>query len=301
MEKTGERYVGLDIYKQFIMVAMVTKDQKVEMKPQRISIYKFRQWAEDHLRKIDQVALESSINAWWVHNNLKDLAGKVKVANTHKVKMISSGNVKTDQRGATILARLLAANLLPEIWVPPQEVRELCSLISHRKRLVQDRSAAKNRLHSILHRNSIALPKGDPFSQANQGWWEKLEILAVENLQVTHELKQLANLAEMTQEADEQIASLSVQEPWRDQVAFLLQFTDIGLNSVMTILGAIGNISQFPTAKQLVGYSGLGARVYASGQSHRTGKIGKVGRRELRRIMIESAWSAVSFSKHWRT
>jgi len=301
MEETEKRYVGLDVNKQFIMIAMVAKDQEVVMKPKRVEIHKFQQWAEKHIEKTDQVALESSTNAWWVHDCLKGIAGEIKVANTHKVKMISAGNVKTDQRDATILARLLAAGLLPDIWVPPQEVRELRGLIAHRKRLVRDRSAAKNRLHSILHRHSVALPVGDPFSKVNQSWWDQLALSTVEKLQIAHELKQLAHLAEMIQDTDEQVAYLSVQDPWREQVAFLLQFTGIGLNSAMTILGAIGVIDRFPTAKQLIGYSGLGARVYASGQTHRTGKISKVGRRELRRIMIECAWSAVSFSNHWKT
>jgi len=301
MQETQARYVGLDVHKQFIMIALIAKDQKVILKPKRVDIHKFPTWAEEHLNKTDQVALESSTNAWWVYDHLVNIVGEVYVANTHQVKMISAGHVKTDQRDATILARLLAAGLLPTIWVPPQEVRELRSLIAHRKRLVRDRGAVKNRLHSMLHRHSVSLPKGDPFNHTNQSWWDQLALSNIEKLQVSHELKQLAQLASMIKEADEQIAIISVQAPWRDQVAFLLQFTGIGLNSAMTILGAIGKIERFPTAKQLVGYSGLGARVYASGQSHKTGKISKVGRRELRRIMIESAWSAVSFSKHWRT
>lgn len=300
MEETQARYVGLDVHKQFIMIAMVTKHQNVILKPKRVDIHKFRAWAEDHLNKADQVALESSTNAWWVYDCLAGIVGKVNVANTHQVKMISAGHVKTDHRDATVLARLLAAGLLPTIWVPPQEVRELRSLIAHRKRLVRDRGAAKNRLHSMLHRHSVSLPVGDPFNYTNQSWWDQLALSDIEKLQVSHELKQLAQLASMIKEADEQIAITSVQDPWRDQVAFLLQFTGIGLNSAMTILGAIGKIERFPTAKQLVGYSGLGARVYSSGQTHRTGKISKTGRRELRSIMIECAWSAVGFSKYWR-
>jgi len=58
----------------------------------------------------------------------------------------------------------------------------------------------------------------------------------VEEMQIAHELKQLTHLANMIQEADEQISFLSVQDTWRGQVAFLLQFTGIGLNSAMTIL-----------------------------------------------------------------
>jgi len=68
----------------------------------------------------------------------------------------------------------------------------------------------------------------------------------------------------------------------------------------MTILAAIGTISRFPTAKQLVGYAGLGARVHASADRYHTGKISKQGRRELRTALIASAWVAVRWSDYWR-
>ena len=99
---------------------------------------------------------------------------------------------------------------------------------------------------------------------------------------------------------DAEIARLSVQDPWADQVAFLIQMPGIGLLSAMTVLSAIGDIHRFPTAKQLVGYSGLGASVHNSGQTQRTGPITKPGRRELRTTLVESAWLAVTHSPYWR-
>lgn len=68
----------------------------------------------------------------------------------------------------------------------------------------------------------------------------------------------------------------------------------------MTVLSAIGEIQRFPSAKKLVGYSGLGARVHASGQTRRTGRISKEGRSELRTALIEAAWEAVRFDATWK-
>jgi transposase len=68
----------------------------------------------------------------------------------------------------------------------------------------------------------------------------------------------------------------------------------------MTILSAIGQITCFPHADQLVSYSGLAASVHASGQTHRTGAITKQGRRELRTVLVECAWAAVRYSPHWK-
>jgi hypothetical protein len=68
----------------------------------------------------------------------------------------------------------------------------------------------------------------------------------------------------------------------------------------MTILAASGDMHRFPTAKQLVGYAGLGPRIHASGDTRRTGRITKEGRSELRRVLVETAWSAVGTHPHWK-
>ncbi len=89
-------------------------------------------------------------------------------------------------------------------------------------------------------------------------------------------------------------------EPWASQVAFLVQLPGIGVLSAMILLSAIGVISRFPSAKKLVGYSGLGASVHDSGQTHRTGGITKQGRKEVRSTMVEAAWVAVETSPYWK-
>ncbi len=68
----------------------------------------------------------------------------------------------------------------------------------------------------------------------------------------------------------------------------------------MTVLAAIGAIERFPSAKQLVGYAGLGAGVHASGETYRTGGITKDGRRELRWVLVEAAQTAVRSHPYWR-
>jgi len=68
----------------------------------------------------------------------------------------------------------------------------------------------------------------------------------------------------------------------------------------LVVLSAVGDISRFPSAKKLVGYAGLGARIHASGLSFRTGGITKQGRKELRAALVEAAWITVRFDPAWR-
>ena len=191
-------------------------------------------------------------------------------------------------------------SLIPAIWVPPHHVRELRGLVAHRKRLVSQRSAAKNRLHSLLHRHNILPAGGDIFSTHSHNWWDSLPISHTEKLRARQDLAVIGHLSPLIGEVETELARLSVSEAWADQVTYLIQLPSIGLLTAMTILGAIGDISRFSTAKKLVGYGGLGARIHASGQVRRSGGITKQGRRELRAAMIEAAWAAVRTHPHWK-
>jgi transposase len=88
----------------------------------------------------------------------------------HQVRLIAQSRVKTDARDALALAKLLAAELVPTVWVPSLEVRELRLLAGQRQRLVKQRTQAKNRLQAILMSNHILPPVGEPFSAKNRGW-----------------------------------------------------------------------------------------------------------------------------------
>jgi transposase len=96
---------------------------------------------------------------------------------------------------------------------------------------------------------------------------------------------------------EEAMLALAVHD---ERVVLLLQLPGVGLISALTLLAAIGDISRFPLAKKLVGYSGLGARVHDSGQTRRTGRITKAGRREIRAAIIEIAHTAARTHPHWQ-
>jgi hypothetical protein len=127
-----------------------------------------------------------------------------------------------------------------------------------------------------------------------------LNLLPSEKLRVQQDLTSLDHLAPPLAAVETELARLSTLDPWASQAAFLIQLPGIGLIIAMTILSAIGDISRFSSAKKLVGYAGLGARVHASGQTHRTGGITKQGRRELRAALVEAAWVAVDTHPYWR-
>jgi len=69
-----------------------------------------------------------------------------------------------------------------------------------------------------------------------------------------------------------------------------------GVNAIVaaTFLAAVGDVSRFPTSRQLVGYLGLDSRVRQSGSTPAThGRISQQGSASARHALVEAAWSVV--------
>jgi transposase len=228
------------------------------------------------------------------------LVQEVKIAHPLVLKLMSSARVKTDPRDTLHLARLLVARLIPEVWVPPPPVRELRSVVAHRQRLVRHRTQARNRLHSVLHAQQLVPPTGRLGSSAQQAWWDQVELAVLERLRVQQDLTILQTVDQLIATVDAECTRLSTQDPWKDVVPFLMQLPGFAVVTRLTLLAAIGDLTRFPSAKKLVGYRGLGASVHASGQTQRTGPITKPGRREVRTVLVEAAWSAVEHHPFWK-
>jgi len=161
------RYIGLDIHKHYSVVAGVDREGEEVLEACWIAHEDLEKWSAKHLRSSDRVVIESTTNAWHVYDLLEPLVAKVLVANPIKVKQIACARVKTDKKDTLILARLLAANLVPTVWVPPRHVRELRQLISQRRKLVGMHTQVVNRMHSVSHRFS-----GKRYGLARETGWD---------------------------------------------------------------------------------------------------------------------------------
>jgi transposase len=294
------RFIAIDIHKHYLMIGGIDAQQRLVLPPRKVELHRWLDWAAANLLTTDAVVLEATTNAWTIYDQVVKLVGRAVVVHPAKVKLIADARVKTDRVDVLTLAKLLRADMLPEVWVPPTHVRDLRALLSHRRRLVVLQTTAKNRLQSVLHRLNLKPPKGELFAQKQRGWWDELELSTTERLRVDQDLATLAHVKAQIETVDAELRRLSTSEEWADQVPYLVQLPGIGLLTAMTILGAVGDVTRFGSAKQLVGYAGLGAGVHASGKTHRDKGITKQGRRELRFVMVEAARAAVQTHEYWK-
>jgi len=113
------RYEALDMHKHYCVVVAVNREGQVVLQPVRVEHQDLETWLKKNLCPSDYVVIESTMNAWHVYDLLEPLVERALVANPIKVKQIACARVKTDIRDTLILAQLLAANLVPVVWVPP--------------------------------------------------------------------------------------------------------------------------------------------------------------------------------------
>jgi len=295
-----QRFIAIDSHKHYVMVGGQNTHQEWLLRPRRVQMSRFRDWALQNLKPGDAVVLETTSNVWDIYDIVSPLATKTVVANAYAVRQIAEARVKTDTEDVKRLLTLLIGNIVPEVWVPPMHVRELRSLISLRWRLSKQITMSKNRLHSIVQRFNLNPPEGQLLADKNLSWWDRQEFSDLTDFQVDLDLHIVECLEAQKAMIDQKLAELSNTEPWASEMPYLMQIPGFGLILSMITLSAIGDVSRFESSKKLVGYAGLGAGVHDSGKKHQDKSITKEGRKELRWALVEAAWGAVRSDPYWK-
>jgi len=296
-----KRYIALDIHKKYCVIAGVDRDGRVVLQPVRVEYADLEGWLKKNLRSSDHVVIESTTNTWHVYDLLVPLVERVVVANPIQVKQIAQARVKTDIRDTLILARLLAANLVPEVWVPPAHVRELRQLLSQRRQLVETHTQIVNRMHSVAHRHHLKHERGKRFNERNTAWRKDKRLSKVEQFQLELEMENRAYIEKQISRIGKEVAKMSHRKPWAQDMTYLMQLPGFGVITAMTVLAAIGEIQRFASARHLASYSGLTPGLEQSGTKHREKGVTKEGRKELRWALVEVAQRAVKSDPVWKT
>jgi transposase len=240
--------------------------------------------------------VEMMSGAVWVRDQLAAVSWDIRLADARKVKAIAPLACKTDRVDARVLADLVRRDLVPEVWVPSLEERANRERLRRRAHLVRLRTSAINRTFGLLtqwglRRNLTALRK--PRAVAELAEHGVPEIWC----------QSITTLLGVIDDLDAQIAPLEAElRPHAradERVKLLITIPGVAELLGLTLASEIGDVARFPTAKKLVGYSGLTPTIKQSGQSSRTGRISKAGPATLRWAAVEAAQHAWRPSSPW--
>lgn len=279
-------FVGMDLHKN--TSTFCVKDYAGNILKQE-KVLTDRNQIRDFMGSLGQsvsIVLEP-VSQWYTYADmLEDLGNDVHLAHPAKVKAIASARIKTDKIDAAVLADLLRADLLPEAYFSPKEVRGWKELVRFRASLINLRTQVKNKIHAILHKHALKHNFSNLFGKGGTEWLSNLTLEEPFKTSLTQYLSLIDFLTKQIDEAETAVEKQVVDEP---QAKLLTSIPGVSYVSALTIIAEIGDIHRFPSAKQLMGYAGLVPSTYSSGDITRHGRITKTGNKWLRYIMVEIA------------
>ena len=283
-------YVGLDIHKSHITVCVLDANGKVKDRWQVRDV-------EQLMRRLGQlppfeVCFEASTGYGWFYELLKTVAARVAVAHPGLLRLIFRSKQKNDRADALKLAKLLYIGEVPEVHVPPADVRAWRELITFRKRLIEKRTQAKNGLRCLLRSLRIEPPKGF-------GLWTRRGIAwlaALEFAQPLHAVKRNMLIDELQahskniRQVEQELLKFSQDNP---AIALLRTIPGVGLRTAEVVVAFIDDPHRFPNSKRIGSYFGLVPSQDQSANTNRLGHITKEGAPVVRAMLVEAVWQAV--------
>ena len=251
-----EQFIGCDAHKKFSMfIAM--NEQGEYGRAIRVSHDReaFRTFLEV-LPSGSQIALETSGSYYWMVDEFERAGHQAHLAHALTAKRRMEGRHKTDERDARGLAMLLRNGTLPEVWIPPGELRDQREMFRLRMCLVETRAQVKNRIHGALMRYNVTLKAEDIYGAGGR---EELASRLAELPQwtrqsVLEQLHTVDNLQQQIGACEQWLETVMETSVERDLLRTLPGVGKI-LSAVITL--EIGDIRRFGRAQNLASYAGL--------------------------------------------
>jgi len=286
MTDSSIRYTGLDVHKRVVQVCMVDHAGQVVYRDRfDLSRHTLQIFATRVLQPTDHVSLEATTNCWALADALNPHVAKLVVSNPMATKAIAQAKVKTDKVDAHVLAQLLRCDFLPEVWQPDEATRRLRELTGRRSALVGQRTAMRNRIHSVLAMRLINAP-ARLFSPEGLAWLDRIEMDDQARLLVQSDLRQLEFLQHHIDELDTELARRGYQS---EAVKLLMTLPGVDVTTAEAILAAWGDITRFRDGDHAASYLGLVPSTKQSADHCYHGPITKRGNSQARWMLIEAA------------
>src|ERR1700741_2826173 len=146
-----EQFIGCDAHKKFSVFVSVNEKGRAG---EALRVTHDRHLYREFLARLpanSEIAVEASRNYSWVVDEMERLGHRPRLCNPLEAKRRMGLTNKTDKLDARGLAILLRNGTLPEVWIPPGELRDQRELLRLRIFLVRMRTRVKNRVKQHSH------------------------------------------------------------------------------------------------------------------------------------------------------
>jgi transposase len=290
-------YIGLDVHKDSIVIAIAEPDLKGEIRifgtitndlhALEKALQRIR---KAHPGAILEIAYEAGPCGFGIARRLKQLKVSCLVAAPSLIPKQPGAPFKTDKRDARGLARLLRAGELTAVYVPEatdEAIRDLCRA---RTDAVDDHRRCRHRLKGFLLRHGFRYQGKANWSQPHMRYLRELVLPHPAMKTILEEYLQGIDAAHSRVQRIE-LSMLTLLETWRlkPAVEALMAFRGFQLVASMITVSELGDIHRFAHPRQLMTYLGLVPTESSSGSRQRQGSISRCGNSHQRWLLTECA------------
>jgi transposase len=291
-------FVGLDVHAETIAVAVAEQGGEVRSLgtiPNRLESIRKMVHKLGPVKNL-KVCYEAGPTGYVLYWQLTQLGVACDVIAPSLVPTKAGDRIKTDRRDAEKLARCHRAGELTAVWVPDAAHEALRDLVRAREAAKKDQLKARHRLGKFLLRHGQRRPDGvSAWTKKHREWIKShvrfqqaaLEATLADYVEeVDHVATRIVKLEKALDEAVRQ-----APPEIRAVIEALQALRGVAQTTAASIVAEAGCLSRFPTAPDLMGYSGLVSSEHTTGNRVQRGAITKTGNAHLRRVVVEAAWA----------
>ena len=290
-------YLGLDVHKDSITIAIAMTGRNGEVRLYG-TISNDLQAIEKALSKIRQahggagleVCYEAGPCGFGIARRLAQLKVRCLVVAPSMIPKRSGDRVKTDQRDARKLARLLRAGELTAVYIPEATDEAMRDLCRARTDAVDDRRRARHRLKGFLLRHGYRYQGKSSWSAAHERYLRELMLPHPAMKVILEEyLQAIAAAGERIERCEAAMSDLL--EKWRlvPAVRALQAMKGFQRVAAMILVSELGEVHRFAHPRQVMAYLGLVPTENTSSDKRRQGRITKCGNAHARWLLVECA------------
>jgi transposase len=289
-------YVGLDVHKDTIAVALAEAGKREEVREhgkiantpaalKALAIKLARSGGE--LR----FCYEAGPCGYGIQRQLSARAHECVVVAPSLIPRKPGDRIKTDRRDAINLAKLHRAGELTSVWVPDQAHEAIRDLVRARLAAVRTLRQARQQLSGFLLRHGHHYSR-PAWTQMHRRWLAGLRFEQPVHYIVLEDCIATVEAARARRDRLEVHIEAALSDWSLAPVVRALQaLRGMALVAAATVVAELGDITRFTNPRQLMAYLGLVPSEHSSGKTRRQGGITKAGNGGARRMLIEAAWS----------